>query len=113
MTAFIPTCLISILRGESTDTYGDTVDADVVIATDVPASIIESGQDISQPAESRTTKVRIFAGRVRPDVDTREGDRWRNATDLTIYQVEAVSQPASPFGSADLRCDLRRIDDQP
>lgn len=113
VTAFIPTTLVSILRGEATDTYGDPVDADVVIAESVPASIIEQSQDIGQPADSRTTKVRVFAGRIRPQVDTREGDRWRDETDLTIYLVEAVSRPQSPFGAADARCDLRRIDDQP
>lgn len=113
MTAFIPTCLVSVLRGEAADTYGDTIDTDTPIATGVPASIIEAGQDIGQPAESRTTRVRVFTGRVRPEVDVREGDRLRDETALTIYLVEGVSQPASPFGQADRRLELRRIDDQP
>lgn len=113
MTVFVPTCLVTVLRGETVDTYGDPVDADTPIAENVPASIIENAQDIGQPADSRTSRVRVFTGRVRPDVDVREGDRLRDEADLSIYLVEAVSHPASPFGAADRRLDLRRVDDQP
>lgn len=110
MTVFIPTTTVDILRGETTDAYGDPADAATPAASGVPASIIETSRRIFLPAESRLTKVRIFTGRVRPEVDVREGDRLRDTTTASIYLVEAVSRPASPIGAADARLDLRRID---
>lgn len=110
MTAFIPTCLVDILRGETTDGYGDAVETDTPIATDVPMSITETSRRIWLPAESRTTRVRMFTGRARPQVDVQEGDRLRDTVTASIYLVEAVSRPASPIGRADARLDLRRID---
>lgn len=111
MTAFIPTTTVDILRGESTDGYGDPVDNDTVATSAVPISIIEQNRRIFLPVENRTTVVRMFAGRVRPGVDVREGDRLRDTSSASIYLVEAVSRPASPVGLADARLDLRRIDD--
>src|SRR5439155_18008178 len=95
---FIPTCTVDILRGETTDGYGDPVDADTAVATGMLASIIETSRRIFLPAESRTTHVRMFTGRVAPGVDVREGDRLRDNAAQSIYLVEAVSRPSSPFG---------------
>lgn len=110
MTVFIPTCTVSILRGETTDAYGDPVDASTVAASAVPMSIIEQQKRVWVPAESRTTVVRMYAGRARPGVDVRTQDRLRDEASMTIYQVEGVSAPASPLGASDVRLDLRRID---
>lgn len=111
MTAFVPTHRVSILRGETTDVYGDPVDGSTVAASAVPVSIIEQNQRVFVPAESRTTIVRMLTGRARPGVDIREQDRLRDDVTASIYLVEAVSHPASPFGQADVRLDLRRVDD--
>lgn len=110
MTAFLATHQVDLLRGDTTDAYGDPVDADNVVATDLPASIIEQNRRVFVPAENRMTVVRMYTGRLRPGTDVREGDRLRDRADESIYLVEAVSAPASPIGLADVRVDLRRID---
>lgn len=108
MTAWLPTEVVDILRGETTDGYGDPADTDTAVATGVPVSIIEQAKRVYLPAENRLTTVRMFTGRARPDVDVREGDRLRAG--VSIYLVEGVSAPASPVGPSDKRLDLRRID---
>lgn len=105
---FLPTGLFDILRGETTDSYGDPADADTPVATNVPMSVIEQSKRTWIAAESRFGTVRMHAGRARPDVDVREGDRLRAG--VSIYLVEGVSQPANPVGAVDKRLDLRRID---
>lgn len=105
---FLPTGLVNILRGETTDGYGDPADADTVVAADVPVSIIETSKRVWLPAESRFGTVRMFSGRARPAVDVRTGDRLKAGA--SIYLVEGVSQPGSPVGVVDKRLDLRRID---
>lgn len=108
MTTFLPTVLVDVLRGETTDGYGDPVDTATAVATNIPVSIIEQSKRVWLPAESRFGVVRVFTGRARPDVDVREGDRLRAGA--SIYLVEGVSQPANPVGAVNVRLDLRRID---
>lgn len=105
---FLPTGLFDILRGEITDGYGDPADVATPVATSVPMSVIEQSKRVWLPAESRFGVIRIYAGRARPDVDVREGDRLRAG--VSIYLVEGVSAPDSPVGAVDKQLDLRRID---
>lgn len=122
----IATHICEVLRGTITDAYGDEQDTDTVIAADVEISIIEGrkGQQVfsqqadlqRKPAEGRTTDVHEFTGRVRPGTDIRRGDRLRarrvrDQGVASIYLVEATFGAAgSPFGTPDLRMDLRQID---
>lgn len=113
MSAFIATTTVTILRGETTDEFGDTVDSNVPVRGHVPVSITERDKRVWVPAENRTTVVRQVTGRARPNADIREGDRLRDEHDQSIYLVEGVSRPQSPIGQADVRLTLRRVDDTP
>jgi hypothetical protein len=120
------THLADVLRGTTTDEYGDEQDVDTVIAADVEVSIIEGrkGQQVytqqaellRKPIEGRTTATRVFTGRARPGTDIRTGDRLRarrvrDQGVASIYLVEATfGSGGSPFGLPDLRMELRLID---
>lgn len=110
MSAFIPTTTCAILRGETTDEYGDPKDSDTPVRGGVPISLIEREQRVFVAAENRHTIVRYATGRVRPHADIREEDRLRDERTGSIYLVEAVSRPQSPIGRADVRLVLRRVD---
>lgn len=109
MSAFIPTTRVAVLRGETTDEYGDPADSDTPVRGGVPISLIEREQRVFVAAENRYTIVRFVAGRVRPHADIREADRLRDEATGSIYLVEAVSRPQSPIGRADVRLVLRRV----
>lgn len=111
MSGFIATTTVAVLRGETTDDYGDPVDDDTPIRGGVPVSLIERDRRVYVPAEGRTTIVRQVTGRARPNADIREGDRLRDERTQSIYLVEGVSRPSSPIGAADMRLVLRRVDD--
>ncbi|GIH26068.1 hypothetical protein Aph01nite_43780 [Acrocarpospora phusangensis] len=113
MSGFLPTTTVAVLRGETTDEYGDVVDSDAPVKGHVPISLSERDKRVWVPAENRTTVVRQITGRARPNADIREGDRLRDEGDQSIYLVEGVSRPQSPIGAADVRLTLRRVDDQP
>lgn len=126
MSGMVATHICEVLRGTSIDDYGDEQDIDTVVAADVEISIIEGrkGQQVytaqadlqRKPAEGRTTGTREFTGRARPGTDIRRGDRlraWRvrDRGVASIYLVEATFGAAgSPWGTPDLRLDLRQID---
>ncbi|WP_030506365.1 hypothetical protein [Microbispora rosea] len=110
MSAFIPTTTVAVLRGETTDEYGDPADSDTPVRGGVPISLIERDQRVFVPAENRTTIVRYVTGRVRPHADIREQDRLRDERAGSIYLVEAVSRTASVVGAADVVLTLRRVD---
>ncbi len=109
MSAFIPTTTVAVLRGETTDEYGDPADSDTPVRGGVPISLIERDQRVFVAAENRTTIIRNVTGRVRPHADIREQDRLRDEATGSIYLVEAVSRSASVVGAADVRLTLRRV----
>jgi hypothetical protein len=102
-----PTTTVDVLRGTTTNAYGDEIDADTVVPgmTGLPASIIEQRQRPHQPKDSEDRIVRYFKGRMNRGLDVRKGDRLRDATG-TVYIVENLYQQANPFWSQDLSFDL-------
>lgn len=120
MSGFLATHRVDVLRGTATDAYGDDTDTATVVAVDVNVSIVEGrrGQRWSDaadmigiPANDRLTAVRRFTGRARPGTDIRTGDRLRDQGSATIYLVEATFETGTPIGQADIRLELRRVDD--
>lgn len=106
------TTTVSIYRGTTTDTFGDEVDDNSTpAATGVTASLLEQSRRVFVPAENRMTVVRIVTGRLTSGVDVQEADRLKDERTEKVYLVEAVSAPQSPIGKADIKLDLRRIDD--
>lgn len=102
-----PTTTVDVLRGTTTNGYGDVIDADTVVAgmTGLPASIIEQRQRSHQPKDSEDRIIRYFKGRMNHGLDVRKGDRLRDAGG-TVYIVENLYQQANPFWNQDLSFDL-------
>lgn len=104
----VATTTISILRGTSTDVYGDVTDTDTVAASGIPASILEQRKTVTTPADNRVQQVGFFTGRVSQLVDVRIGDRIRDERTGSIYVLDNISTVASPALGNDSRLDLRK-----
>lgn len=100
-----PTTSVTVLRGTTTDAYGDLVDANTVVMTAVPASIIERSQKVHEPKTGEDRIIRIFKLRVPNGTGLRKGDRVRDATG-TLYIIDNVYQQANPFWPQDQSADL-------
>lgn len=98
---------IEILRGTTTDTYGDQQQDDYPVARDIAVSLIEDNQTTSRRADNRPQTMRYFKTRVPSTVDVRIGDRIRDKAG-TVYVVDDITRPASPFGIPSQRLRLRR-----
>jgi len=98
-----------VLRGTTTDDYLDTVDADTVASSGVPAAIRERTSRVSGGATGQPRVVRVVSGQVRSGTDVRIGDRLRDDTHGVIYTVENVTDPGGPGNTADLELELKRV----
>lgn len=105
----IATCTISILRGTAKDLiYGDSYDTSQVIASGVPASIIERTQKIITPGNAAPRIVRAIDGIVGPATDIADSDRVQDEKTGQIYVVTAVINSALPGMDSDTQLELRR-----
>jgi len=104
----IATTTVSILRGTTTDAFGDEQDTDTAIATGVPASLTEQSRRVTTRDDPTPRIVRYAVARVVAGTDVTDQDRVRDERTGAIYIVDAVSSMANPAVAADLRLDLRR-----
>jgi len=98
---------LDVLRGTTTDEYGDTKQDSYPVAYSVPASLIEQSQTTSRRADNRRQTMRYYRARVSPTSDLRVGDRVRDSSGV-VYVVDDITQPTSPVNTPDMRLRLRR-----
>ncbi|MEH0586225.1 hypothetical protein QA942_19895 [Streptomyces sp. B21-106] len=108
MMQAIATTKVEILRGTTTDVYGDEQDTDTVIATGVPASLTEQSRRVTTRDDPAPRIVRYAVARVPAGTDVSDQDRLRDERTGTTYIVDAVSSMANPASVPDIRLDLRR-----
>jgi hypothetical protein len=102
------TTTVSVLRGSTTDGFGDTVAADTVAASGVPASILEQRRNVYTPADNRVQQVLYYLGRVPGNTDVLLTDRIRDEVTGDTFHVDSVSRVGSPVQMNDIRLDLRK-----
>ena len=104
----IATTSVSILRGTTTDAYGDEKDTDTPVHTGIPASLIEQSRRVTTRDDPTPRIVRYAVARVPANTDITDQDRVRDERTGAVYIVEATSSMANPAVTPDIRLDLRR-----
>lgn len=106
----IATCTVSVLRGTSTDpVYGDTTAAMAVVASGIPASIIEDRNPRTTTPGNPTPRItRGYSGIVGSTVDVTDRDRLKDERTGAIYVIVSVSHQAAPGFTPDRTLELRR-----
>lgn len=103
------TTTVSILRGVSTNDYGDEVDEPTPLHTRVPASIIEQSRRTYLPAEGATRVVRSVRCRLTAGTDVLKGDRIQDEQTNAVYVVNDLNDsPGSPVHMPDIVLELSR-----
>lgn len=105
----IASCTASILRGTTTNEFGDTVDTDTVIQSGIPFYISDIADRVWDPSTQTPRVIRSIDGQCQSDVDLRIGDRVRDDTNGITYIVNDVTQPYGAGWTSDLDVDLKRI----
>jgi hypothetical protein len=107
--SFLATTKITVLRGTAENRFGDEVDTDTVIATDIPASILERPARGTRPASGRADTPRTYALRVWKPVDVQQNDRIRDQRTGHVYAVTTEAPSTNPVGLGSTRLDLQRV----
>lgn len=104
----IATTKVSILRGTTTDAYGDEQDTDTPVSTGIPASLIEQTRRVTTRDDPTPRIVRYAVARVPANTDVTDQDRVLDERTGAKYIVDAVSGMTNPTIQVDRRLDLRR-----
>ena len=108
--SFIATTTVTVLRGTTTDDYGDEIERNLVVATGQMASILEvSLISSTRKADERLETIRRYTGRFYGSTDLQDGDRLRDERTNRIYLIDQVTKPVNPIGHRFTRLDLRRV----
>lgn len=105
----LATCRASILRGTTTDTFGDPADNATVVASGIATSIRESTRTVFDQATQTPRVVRRIVGTMPSNVDVRDTDRVRDDTNNVTYIVDEVTRSREPGFAPDLILQLKRI----
>lgn len=108
MPVAIATTTLAVLRGTTTNAWGDEQDTDTPHQTGIPAALTEQSRRVTTRDDPTPRIVRYAVARVAAGTDVTDQDRVRDERTGAIYTVDAVSSMANPALTADLRLDLRR-----
>lgn len=99
----------SILRGTTTDAYGDVDDAATVAYADVPAAIVESSKVVTDPSSQTPRTIRAVTCVMPGWADVLNTDRVQDRATGYIYAVESVEAQPSLGYPGDTILTLRRV----
>jgi hypothetical protein len=107
---FLANTKVAILRGQTTDAFGDPVDSEETVQVDIPASISETRSQTILMSDGRPQQVRFLVGRLPASIEVREGDRIHDQETGFVYIVDAIDLEARSFVmNSGGRLDLRRV----
>jgi len=101
----------SILRGTTTNQWGDVIDDPnaAVIATGVSVALDVTNTQAFDPTTQQIRLIRSIRGAIQSDTDIRENDRLRDDTSGVVYMVESVTDTLGPGYVGDLELVLKQV----
>lgn len=105
----LATSLFSILRGSSTNAYGDETDAGTVVTSGVPMALAPAGRAGTSRANGELREVDSFSGFAPYGTDLRLDDRLKDETTGEVYVLATVATPRTSWGQGDIRITARRV----
>jgi len=106
----LATTTVSVLRGTAANRFGDEIDTETVVATRLPASILERPVTGARPASGRQDTPRTYALRlVGRRFVFQQSDRIRDERTGWIYAVTTAAPVTNPVGLGSTRADLQRV----
>ena len=105
----LATTTVTVLRGTATSEFGDEIDIDEVIASEIPASILEQPVRGGRPASGRRDTPRTYTLRTYRRVELQQNDRIRDERTGRTYYVTTEAPSTNPVGLGSVRVDLQRV----
>lgn len=102
--------VVSVMRGERVDEFGDTVNVDIPVVQGVVAAIFEQTRRRFLPAENEVRVVRTVSGRLPAGTDLRKGDRLLDQRTRRTYLVTEIHKVTATTHTPDLAVELQYTD---
>ena len=110
MGAETQNAVISLLRGTTSNQFGDTVDSNVPVITDLPVTLIETGKSVQDPSTPTPRTIRQIYLNIPQWTGILNTDRILDQATGDIYIVISVTKPPTITGApVDTICQLKRI----
>lgn len=114
MVAEAANTTVSILRGETTDQFGDIIDANDIAYSGVPAILVETSRQTSDPSNPSPRTVRSVVLTVPEWIGLLNSDRIRDEATGNTFMVIEVTKPPTLMGApVDTSAVLKRVTPQP
>lgn len=110
MVAAAANTTISVLRGETPDEYGDLIDSNDVAFAGVPAILIETSRQTTDPSNPTPRTIRSVVLTVPEWVGLLDTDRISDESTGNVYMVIEVTKPPTLMGApVDTSAALKRV----
>lgn len=106
----VPNTTITILSGATASEFEDPIEGTTVIASGVPASIIEGRQIVTTESDPQARAVRYYTGRLPYGTEIEDSQRIRDELTNETFVIDHVSKPRNTVIPQDVRLDLRRVE---
>lgn len=105
----VATTSVSVLRGTTTNAFGDVLDTGAVHQSGIPAYLNETTAVIYDQVAQTPRVVRTTTCILPFGTDVLETDQVKDEQTATIYMVEAVTTPHIPGRAYDLNLVLKNV----
>lgn len=110
MVAEIANTTVSVLRGTTTNEYGDEIDSNAAIYTGVPACLTETSRQTQDPSTPTPRTIRAVELHVPDHVGLLTTDRILDESTQQTYMVIEVTRPPTLIGApVDTLAVLKRV----
>ena len=105
----LATTSCSVLRGTTTNAFGDVLDSGAAYLSGIPAALYETAETVFDPGTETPRVIRSVTAHLPAGTDVTERDQLRDDRAGVPDAVLSVSTRAQPGRTADLDLLLRRI----
>jgi hypothetical protein len=98
----------SVLRGSTTNEYGDEVDGDGVASSGIRGSVIEQTTQVFNPDDGRVATIRSLIGRFPSGSDIQDGDRIMDEKTKEVFVVASLARQNNVLVKSDIVADLTK-----
>lgn len=109
MGAETANALISVLRGTTTDGYGDTLDDMQPLYQSIPATLVETTQVVQDPDTQTPRVIRAITGLVPLWLGVQTTDQVQDQAGNLYIVVDVITQPNITGAPPESKLILRRV----
>lgn len=107
MIAF-PNTWITVTRGTTTDTFGDTIASGTPVVQHEPAHLTEQRKRVFTEESPEPRIIRFTTCRLNQGVDVKAGDLIKDERTGVLYALDSFMTPGNPVYPTDMVMELKR-----